>query len=168
MLHKLVRGGHGDGADLVQRHHDHPELPVPLQYYHDPLAALYAEHGEVVGRFGGHTGNVLKGEFALREIVADPKHGALVRAFRGKRIHHVVCKVEVFRAVQSDAGEFSVFVNLLVGEVAVYFALEYIGGDSRPHGVLDRLVDRVLLAGFENDRKENTVLAAHGYHSVRV
>ena len=131
MLHKLVRGGHGDGADLVQRHHDHPELPVPLQYYHDPLAALYAEHGEVVGRFGGHTGNVLKGEFALREIVADPKHGALVRAFRGKRIHHVVCNVEVFR-------------------------------------VLDRLVDRVLLAGFENDRKENTVLAAHGYHSVRV
>ena len=62
---QLVCGRDGDCAQLVQRQHHGPELPVALEHHQHAVAALDAQGAEVVHRLRGQALHVHEAEAAL-------------------------------------------------------------------------------------------------------
>ena len=167
---KHVRGGDGDGAELVERHRSDPELPVALQHEHHGVALLDAERLEVVCRAIGEERDVAVGEARLVLQVVEVDQGDLVRCLGRDGIDGVVGEVVFVGVVELDLLEVALFLDALDEARGVMI--------RRHHG--KRLDRRSLLrfklrvgivvgrsAGGDYDREEGAVLLP-GNHAVGV
>ena len=156
VLQKLIGGGDGDGADLVQSQDGIPELVVALEHQHHPVAPLDAQGGEVVGRLAGSVLHILEGEAALGHVVCDVDHGKLVRALPGDGIHGVEGEVVALGVLEVEGLHAAVVALLRDDELPAEQML------------VGLLLDQGLgggpllpLGGGHDHGEEHAVLAAH-------
>ena len=111
MLQQLVGCRDCDSTQLVQSYDGEPELIVPLEYQHHPVALLDAQGAEVVG---GHIGIVLhirKGKAALCKVIGHMEHCQLVRSLFRNLVHDVKAEVEGVGVVVFDTGQMPEFIR---------------------------------------------------------
>ncbi len=161
LLQQLIRGWHRHCAQLMQAQDGKPELIVPPEHQHDPVAPLDSQGLEIVGGPGGLQLHVLEGEPALVLVVVQVEHGQLIRLFPSQPVHDVKGEVEGFLVFEVDLGEGAVLVLRGVDEVLVD---ETSSGGSGP----DSLRDRFLLGLLprQDHGQEGTVRPIHGDHAM--
>ena len=168
MAEKLVGGGNGDGAQLVQAEDREPELVVPLEHEHDAVAAPDAEGGKVVCRLRGGVLDILEGEAPLGHVVCDMKHGKLLGRLAGDLVDNVKGKVEAVLVLEAQILEHAVCVLLGLDEFLAQQRLP-LGLDGGLGLFLLRLHEAGLLDGLvrrHDHGEEGAVLAVDGDHAV--
>ena len=166
---KLVRRGDRDGAQLVQAQDGEPELIVPLEHQHDPVALPDAEGGEVVCRLGRGVLDVLEGEAPLRKVIGDMEHGELLGRLAGDLVDDIEGEVEAVLILEMQVSEtaFGVLGRLdeLLAQQRLVLGLK--GGLG--FRLLARLHEAGLLNVFihrHNHGEEGAVLPVDGDHAV--
>ena len=107
-----MRGGHGDRAQLVQRHDNGPELQMAAQYEHDLIALFDAEAAKQVRGAVAFRLKLPKGITNARARFIRPQHGKAFRFGLGNPVRHVVGEVEALRA-----GNAEFLVKIVIGGV---------------------------------------------------
>ena len=90
-----MRGGNGDGSDLVQAHHADPELPAALEGEHDGVAFLQAVFGKEVGGLVAQDLQISEGDDLLLSVIIAPDQSTLLRIFCGIGIHYIISEIEI-------------------------------------------------------------------------
>ncbi len=163
MLLQLVGCGDRDGAQFVQGHHGEPELIVPLEHQHDPVAPLDSQGGEIVGALVGGVLDILEGEAALLMMLVHIEHGQLIRILAGDLVHDIKTEVEGFMIREADGSEPSLLILLRVNKL-LGNQVTLIPG-RLGYG---REISAALLSFNRKDhRQEDAVLPVHGDHAVR-
>ena len=163
MLLQLVGRRDGDGAELVQGYHGKPELVMPFQHQHHPVAPADPEGGKGVRALVGRILHVLEGEAAFLMVLVHIKHGQLVRILPGNPVHNVKAEVEGLRVREADGGQPALFI---------LFGVDELGGDQvsffpNGHRRLDRFRLGLGRLPGQDHREENAVLPVHRDHPVR-
>lgn len=100
-----------------------PELVVPLQDQHHPVAPFNAQGLEVVGGPGRFLFHIGEGKPALAHILAHMEHGQLLRFAPPQLVDHVEGEVEALLVLERDGEEPPVLVLLREDEVLIDAAL---------------------------------------------
>jgi hypothetical protein len=88
-------GRDGDGAQLVQAHHAHPELPAALEGEHYSIALLYPVALKEVGCLVAQSLQILEVDGLLLSMIIAPDKGTFVRTFSSISIDDVISEIEV-------------------------------------------------------------------------
>ena len=104
------RGGNRDGAHLVERHANEPELVAVLEDQHDEVALAYALGGKVVACLVAEPLDVGEGEPPALAVLVLPDHRDPLGVVYRDVVHDVVTEVEVVGAVDVKMLEETVLV----------------------------------------------------------
>ena len=167
--HQLVRGGNGYSSDLVEREHAEPELIVALEHQHHPVAPLYSDRQEVVGRHVRVSRHVAECEGVVALVGPDPEHRAPVGRFRRDPVDYVEGEVESVLVFEGDAVHDALVVERKRYEVVGDRPL---GDLLRRDGVLGIdgvLIERAVgLGGLEDYGVDLADPASHRTQGVRI
>ena len=168
VLHQLIGGRDGDGADLVERQHAEPELVMPLQDQHNGVALPDTQGFEIVGGLGGVFLHIAEGEAAVGAVVCHPQHSQLVGGFFGDGVHAVEGEVELVIVLEGDATEHT---RLVVGGFDEVIrnggaAAFRHGGLRRNEGSLGIFLADLTVLGVEHHSVEFASALADGDHTV--
>ena len=166
LFQKLIGGGDGHGAQLVQSQHGEPVLVVALQDQHHTVAPLDTHGLEVVGGSCGFSLQILEGEPTLGAVIGQIEHGQLLRLGGAQFVHDVECKVELLFTLEGDLLQKAVFhgpFNELAVDAVLLVGSTALGVGSFQDGCL-----LVLTGGrvAQHDGVECTILAVHSGHAV--
>ncbi len=102
---------YGNGAQLFKRQCADPVLPTSFQKRHHNIAFLNALCFKKVGCFIAQPLQFLKADNLLFTRVITPDHRDFIRCFTSPGIHHIICKIKIFRCVHLIVG-LKIFIGI--------------------------------------------------------
>ena len=100
VLCEHVRGGYGDGTELMQGKHCKPPLITTFEDNHDHVAMSNAERGKVGCRLVAFAFDVGKRKKLFLTFVVGPDERHLVGLFLCPHVHHVVGEIKILGYVK--------------------------------------------------------------------
>nr|AEW47932.1 hypothetical IclR family transcriptional regulator [uncultured microorganism] len=149
----------------MQGHHGKPELVVPFQHQHHPVALPDSQRREIIGALVGGILDILEGKTLLPVMFVHIQHGQFVRILAGNSVHDVETEIESLRVREGNRGQAALVVlcrvDKLFGNQMLFRARRFL-----------RNLDRRFLFLFcrrftrQHNCHKDTVLAFHGDHAV--
>ena len=153
----------------MQTQNGKPELIVPLQNQHHPVAPVDAHGLEVIGSPGRLPLEVLESKATLGLILADVEHSQTVWLFCAQRIDHVIGKVKLLLVPEADLEQLALLIFHRGNEALIDPVLGIIGLGCNP-GCGSNGCCLLPFTGCriaQNDGIESAILTFNGNHTVR-
>ena len=166
LFQKLIGGRDRHSTQLVQTQNSKPELVVPLQHQHHPVAPFDTNGLEEIGCPGRFLHHILEGEAPLGHILGHMEHSQLIRLLGAQSIHHIKGKVELLFVLEIDGSKLAVGdgrSNKLAIDPGFLFRQVLLDAGSCHRSCLLALTGSGVA---QNDGVKSTVFTVHSDHAV--